>query len=124
MVAAGRDSDPTEGLRYLLDRTEIADLVHSYALNIRDGNGRNCAEFFANDAVFEMFGVETDGTRQLRKRIEGRDAIIEHIAGSSGRAGRVCPMIYNLVIRIDGDRAESACTMTGVIIPGGDDFHR
>lgn len=122
MAGAQRDGDPAEGLRYLLDRTAIADLVYTYALNIRDGNGPGCAELFAEDAIFGMYGMEIDGTRQLRKQIEGRDAIIEHISVSSGGAARVCPMIHNLVIRIDGNSAESACTMTGVVIPGGDDF--
>lgn len=118
----GRNGDPAEGLRYLLDRTEIADLIHTYALHIREGNGRNCSHLFDDDAVFEMYDADAEGFRSLRKRIEGRDAIIGHISGSSGPAARVCPLIHNLVIRIDGDRAESACTMTGVAIPGGSDF--
>lgn len=121
-MPAGRNCDPADGLRYLLDRAEIADLVHTYALNIRDGNGRSCRDLFVDDAVFEMYDADGDGIRSLRKQVEGRNAIIDHISGSSGTTARICPMIHNLVIRIDGDRAESSCTMTGTIVPGGSDF--
>lgn len=121
MASARADRDPAEGLRYLEDRAAISDLVYTYALNIRDGNGRGCADLFAPDAAFEMYDC-AEGTRQLRKRLEGRDAIIGHITGASTDMARVCPMIHNLVVRVDGDRAESACTMTGIVIPGGHEF--
>lgn len=120
-MAAGRNSDSAEDVRYQMDRIEIADLVHTYALNIRDGNGQNCRDLFVDDAVFEMYD-DAGGSRILRKKVQGAAAIIDYILGSSGSTARVCPMIHNLVIRIEGDRAESRCTMTGVIIPGGSDF--
>lgn len=121
--AAGRCGaalDCGEALRQLQDRAAIADVVHTYALNIRDGAGTACAELFAEDAVFEMFDADPSGlSPRLRARIEGRDAIIAHIAGASKAGARVCPMIHNLTIRLDGDVAESACTMNAVTIPGG-----
>lgn len=112
--------DPSDALRQLQDRAAIADVVHTYALNIRDGAGAACADLFVQDAVFEMFDSDpVDLSPRLRARIEGRDAIIAHIAGASKAGARVCPMIHNLTIRIDGDVAESACTMNAITIPGG-----
>jgi ketosteroid isomerase-like protein len=116
----GAAGDTAQALRHLQDRAAIADLVHTYALNIRDGAGAACAELFADDAVFEMFDADpADLSPRLRARIEGREAIIAHIAGASRPGSRVCPMIHNLTIRIDGDAAEGACTMNAVTIPGG-----
>ena len=116
-------ADPASALRMLTDRSAIADLVHGYALHIRDGKGRACAELFAPDAVFEMFDLDvTHGLRRLRARHEGRDAIIDHIAAASSDGARVCPMIHNLTIAVEGDEAEGACSMTGIVIPGGHAF--
>jgi hypothetical protein len=122
-ASAGRPGgaqDPGEALRQLRDRAAIADVVHTYALNIRDGAGGACAELFTEDAVFEMFDADpADLSPRLRARIEGCDAIVAHISGASKAGARMCPMIDDLVIRIDGDVAESACTMNAVAIPGG-----
>ena len=104
-------------------RAAIADLVYTYALNIRSGNGAACVELFTADALYEMFVTDpADLSRRLRNRLEGRDAIIAYITGASTPAVRVIPMIHNLIISIDGNEAISTCAMSAVTVPTGDDL--
>lgn len=106
----------------LAARAAIADLVHTYALNIRTGNAVDCAKLFTDDAVFEIKEAPL-GAREpahLRTRLVGREAISSYLIRASGGQTRVCPMIHNLLIRVDGPEAASNCLMTSLIWPTGE----
>ena len=102
----------------LLDaRAAIADLVHTYALNIRTGRGAACADLFTEDAVFET--RRADPEVQTLNRLEGRDAVVAYLTKASQSDARVCPMVHNLLIAVDGCEASSNCVMAVVALPGG-----
>lgn len=102
----------------LLDaKAAIADLVHTYALNIRARRGAACADLFTDDAVFET--RRADPEERTMNRLEGRDAIVAYLAKTTQGETRMCPMIHNLLIAVDGARATSNCVMAAVALPGG-----
>jgi hypothetical protein len=114
------DSDHSAGGK---DRMAIADLVYTYALHVRNGNGADCAGLFTADAFFEMSATDpVDLSRHLRTRLEGRDAIGAYIAQAATSSSRVVPMIHNLIIAIDGADAVATCAMSAITIPSGDDL--
>lgn len=124
VAGAGRDAlSHAVAPDALQHRAAIADLVHTYARHIRAGNGAACADLFTEDAVFEMHVLNPeDMTVALHTRLEGRSAIIDHIIGASSPGARILPMIHNLIVEVDGDRAGSTCAMSAVIVPSGGDF--
>jgi len=101
-------------------RAAIADLVHTYALNIRRGNGADCAALFTEDAVFEIGDAMLDGRNpvQVRTSLKGRDVIRAYLVRAAGSGVRVYPMIHNLLIEVEGWRATSSCLMTGRVSKG------
>ena len=105
-------------------RAAITDLVYTYALNIRAGNGGECAKLFTADAVFEVREAVPGGrgAARPRTRLTGQDAIASYLARASGSDTRVCPLIHNLLIRIDGPEATSSCVMTSFVWPSGQQF--
>jgi len=102
-------------------RLAIADLVHTYALNIRRGNGGDCVHLFTEDAVFEVreapFGSNDAG--RTRTSLKGRDAILSYLIRAASADTRVCPLIHNLLIQVDGREAASTCVMTSLVWPSG-----
>ncbi len=108
----------------LVDRQAIADLVHAYANGVREGAAAVCGAMFTEDGVFEVRErnvLDPASPRQLA-RTEGRAAITEFIAGGITAPVRVCPLIHNLVIALDGDGASAVCAMEGRTMPPGGDF--
>ena len=105
-------------------RAAIADLVHTYALHIRAGNGASCVELFTADAVFEVreAPLGRHGVAVSRTRLTGHDAISSYLVRASGSDTRVCPLIHNLLIRVDGREATSSCIMTSFVWPSGQQF--
>lgn len=106
---------------FLLARAAIADLVHSYALNIRTGNGADCAKLFTEDAVFEVREAPPGNSAagRTRSRLEGRDAIAVYVARTANPEARVCPLIHNLLIDVRGSEATSTCVMTSIVWSSG-----
>jgi len=106
-------------------RAAIADLVHTYALYIRTGNGAECVRLFTADAVFEVREAPPGrrGAARSRSRVTGHEAISSYLARASGASDtRVCPLIHNLLIRVDGREATSSCIMTSFVWPSGQQF--
>ena len=105
----------------LVARAAIADLVHTYALNIRTGNGAECVKLFTEDAVFEVreARVGSPGVGQTRSRLTGHDAISNYLARTATPEMRVCPLIHNLLIQITGREATSTCVMTSLLWSSG-----
>ena len=105
----------------LLARAAIADLVHTYALNVRNGNGADCAQLFTEDGVFEVRDapIANPAAARTRSRLEGRDAIAAYVARTTAPEARGCPLIHNLLIDVHGHEASSTSLMTSVIWSSG-----
>ncbi len=101
-------------------RTAIADLVHGYALAIRQGAAARCPAMFTTDGRFEVReGDPRDPASGRRLALaEGREAVGRYIAASTARV-RMLPMIHNLIIELDGDRAAASSLMVGRVWPDG-----
>lgn len=100
------------------DRAEVADLVHRYALHIRRGEPEGAAALFTADGAFEVRDVDPLSPESLhvRNRAEGREAVAAYVTNSTG-AARMVPMIHNLIVELDGDRATASSLMLGRIWP-------
>lgn len=96
--------DPTDS------RAEIADLVHRYAYNVR--HRLSCTELFSPEIEFviRQRSMQGGGAPVIRSHIVGLRDTVEYIQGSSSTMA-LCPLIHNLLIEIEGDRARSTCVM-------------
>ena len=114
-------SDGIARLETLETRAAIADLVHGYANNVRAGNTADCVKLFTADGSFEVredFFGGPDGGR-TRSKVVGHADIAAYLNRTAVAKIRVCPLIHNLVVRIDGLRATSNCAMMSIIWPSG-----
>lgn len=105
----------------LRHRADIADLVYRYAHNMRHGKSADCAALFAPDGEFEireLYPADPDSLH-IRKHLIGREAIHDYVAAAAGHGIIVCPLIHNLLIEVDGDRAQANSMMTTRTWPGG-----
>ena len=102
-------------------RAAIADLVHTYAKNVRTGNGSECAKLFTENAVFEVREAlpGSPGLARTRSKVTGHDAIASYVSRTAAPEARVCPLIHNLLIQIDGHEATSSCVMTSIVWSSG-----
>jgi len=101
-------------------RAAIADVVHGYARNIRVGRPQECLALFTSDAVFETRDAPL-GSREppkTRSKLEGRESIMAYLAHSASGGTRVCPMIHNLMIEVNGKEAKSDCVMQAIVSNG------
>jgi ketosteroid isomerase-like protein len=100
------------------DRAEVTDLVHRYALHIRRGDPSQAAALFSSDGAFEIREMDPadPGSLTVRNRAEGADAVAAYISASTASA-RMVPMIHNLIVDLDGDRASASSLMVGRIWP-------
>lgn len=107
-------------LARLESRAAISDLIHRYALNIRNGYPAECAGLFTDDAVFEVRqGDLVDrAVSNVTSRSVGRKEIIESVSRSTAQA-RVCPLIQNLLIDVRGRTATSNCMMVARVLDKG-----
>lgn len=101
-------------------RIAIADLVHTYARNIRAGKGGDCLALFTEDGVFEVreAPLGSSGAPHTRTRLEGHDAILAYLTNGASSEVRVCPMIHNLLIQVNGREAESSSVMRAIVSNG------
>jgi ketosteroid isomerase-like protein len=102
-----------------LDRIEsklaIADLVHDYARAIRHNRTEDIAGMFAPDSFFEVRGGHpSQPDYAVQQRFEGAKAIGEFMMQGKGRPHPV-PLVHNLMIEVDGDRASGLCAMEGQV---------
>ncbi len=112
-----------EMLGLLSAKAAIADLVHTYALNIRNQNHTACANLFTADVTFTVRGADPMQPESLatRSHANGRDQVMAHIAGSTSKA-RVFPAIHNLLITLDGNCASATSLMIATVFPGGSEI--
>jgi hypothetical protein len=111
----------TDRIAALEERAAIADIVHDYARCVRAGDAAGAAALFALDGLFEIreafLGTAAPG--RTRTRLTGRDAIRDYVGRSTTGETRVCPMIHNLIIKVDGNVATATCVMQALVCPGG-----
>ena len=112
------DDDTTS----LAARAAISDLINQYAFNVRHGLGAQSGKLFAEDAAFEVryARFETGEVERLDAQLQGRGSIAEYLTAASER-GRLCPVISNLIIEVQGDRAESSSVMS-MLLPAEHNF--
>jgi hypothetical protein len=104
----------------LAARAAIADVVYTYARNIRAGRGADCLSLFTRDGVFEIRDqlLGSSEPPSVRARLEGHDAILAYLTSSASGDTRVCPMIHNLLIEVKGNEAASSSVMTALVSNG------
>jgi hypothetical protein len=100
------------------DRAAVADLVHRYALHIRRGEPDQAAALFSGDGAFEVRDADplAPNSINVRSRAEGREAVAAYI-GKSTASVRMLPLIHNLIVELDGERAAASSLMIGRIWP-------
>lgn len=106
-------------------RLRIGDLVHRYALHVRNGEPGLCADLLARDIVFtirERDPLAPPEQATTRAEIQGKDGVLAYITRSAGGAIRVFPIIHNLLIEVAGERATANCLMVSRTWPAGHEF--
>jgi hypothetical protein len=111
--------DTAARVELLEARAAIADVVHGYAFNIRSGNAAACEALFTEDAVFEVRERGPGGITQLRSTLTGRSAIMGYLTDGSASQIRLCPLIQNLMVRVNGREAMSTSAMIAFVLPNG-----
>ena len=92
----------------------IADLVHGYARAIRHNKVEDVEALFAPDSTFEVRGGHPSKPEfEVQNRYESARAIGAFMNESKGSANHPVPLIHNLMIELDGDRASGSCSMEG-----------
>jgi len=113
VIAIRRKSGKTKAHR------AIADLVHGYALAIRRDRPEDAAVLFVENGWFEIRdGHPSRPEFTVRSRLEGRAGVLAYLAPNKGKPHPI-PMIHNLMITLDGERASASSVMEAVIIESG-----
>jgi SnoaL-like domain len=112
--------DPVARIWLLEAKAAIADVVHGYAFNIRSGNAAACEQLFTEDAVFEVRErTGGAGITQTRSKLSGRTAIMAYLTDGAASQIRLCPLIQNLIVRVNGRQATSTSAMIAFVLPNG-----
>lgn len=94
-------------------RIGVEAAIHAYARAVRRCRADEAAALFTADGVFAIFDGTPDGSRlSERARLEGPAAIEAYVAQARGPV----PMIHNLEITIDGDRAVAESVMEAPVL--------
>lgn len=111
-------------VRELEDKAAITALIHHYAHCIRLRDKRACQALLLDDAWFELRHVspEDPAADMLITRLEGSLAMVGGYDTEAGAQNSVWPMIHNVAIALDGDRARTVCVMASAIWPVGQQF--
>ena len=118
IAALERRVDELEG------REAITALVYRYAELIRMGRPSETLDLIAADAVVELRHADPGdpSSTKLITRFSGHDELRHSFREHAGEGARVWPMIHNLRIEIDGDRASSVCVLASAVWPIGKQF--
>lgn len=112
-------------VRELEDRAAITELIHRYATCVRLRDRAGGIATLLPDAWFELRHIPPDdpaGEGMLMTRLEGAEAMIGGYDSEAGAANQVWPMLHNIMLLIDGDRAQASCVMASAIWPVGHQF--
>jgi hypothetical protein len=93
----------------------IADLIHDYARAIRHNANEDVEGMFAPDAFFELRrGHPSQPEYEVQYRHEGAAMIGSSMMDGKGKPHPV-PLIHNVIIKVDGDRASGLIAMEGQV---------
>jgi hypothetical protein len=111
--------DSTDLLTARLDVVEaklaIADLVHDYARAIRHNKTEDIEGLFAPDAFFEVRGGHPSKPEfEVQQRFDSAQAIGAFMMQGKGHPHPI-PLVHNLMIEVDGDRASGLLAMEGQV---------
>lgn len=95
----------------LADRAEIHDLVTRYALGVERRDVELLVALFTEDAVLDYYGQEPiEGAERIREMFSGRlthQPDPAHASGPLDAREVSTPVITNVVVELDGDRAHA-----------------
>jgi hypothetical protein len=96
-------------------RQAIADLIYTYARDIRYDEPEKVSELFTPDGFFEIRDGYPDKPEfTVRGRLEGRAAIDAYLAPGKGKPHPI-PLIRNLIVEVQGDSATANSVMDAQI---------
>lgn len=117
-------ADLARRVQAIEDHRAITDLIYRYTEAIRHQRPVDCLDYFTEDAVVELRHTIPDcpGQSTLHERFVGRKALASSFDETAGSSARIWPMIHNLRIELDGDRARACCVMMSTIWPHGKEY--
>lgn len=124
MSAADRMDSLERRIEALESRESIAALICRYAEVIRYGRPSEVLALMTEDAVVELRHADPldPETSELLVRYTGHEELRHSFAAQAGAATQVWPMIHNLRVEIDGDRAHTVCVLESAVWPDGKQF--
>jgi ketosteroid isomerase-like protein len=93
----------------LLDRIQIEDMMIRYYVDISSGSGHDLAQYFTEDAVFDVNGMIAKGREAIAKMYGGLDEENTHLGS------RLHMLLNNPIITVDGDTATVWSIWSGVL---------
>ena len=102
-----------------LDRLEaqaaVADLVHAYARAVRRECYEDVAALFVPEGTFQVRGGKPDRAEfTVRSHFGSPGELVAFLVQGRGRPHPV-PLIHNLMVEVDGDRATANSVMAAPI---------
>ncbi len=93
----------------LLDRIQIEDILIRYYVDISSGSGHGLAQYYIEDAVFDVNGMIAKGHEAISKMYGGLGEENAHIGS------RLHMLLNNPIITVDGDTATVWAIWSGVL---------
>jgi hypothetical protein len=96
-------------------QTAVADLIHAYARAVRRDEPEQVAALFVPEGTFEVRSGHPDKADfTVRSRFESPEALVVFLVTQKGGPHPV-PLIHNLMVEVDGDRATANSMMAAPI---------
>jgi ketosteroid isomerase-like protein len=93
----------------LLDRIQIEDILIRYYVDISSGSGHDLAQYYIEDAVFDVNGMIAKGREAISKMYGGLDE------ENTFLGSRLHMLLNNPIITVDGDTATVWAIWSGVL---------
>lgn len=104
-----------ERLDIVESKLAIADLVYDYTRAIRHNANEDIEGMFAPDGTFEVRGGHPSQPEyEVQQRFNSAREVGEFMMKGKGHPHPV-PLVHNLMIEVDGDRASGICAMEGQV---------
>jgi hypothetical protein len=97
------NSDLDARIRTMEDREAVRTLLADYCLNVTKADWAGVVDLFVEEGVLDIRHPAGGGTHWV-----GREEILQNLIAKNLP---VIPLIHNEVITVNGDSAESRCTM-------------
>jgi len=111
-------------IEFLEAKEAIAEQIARYTEAIRLGRPQEVLELMTEDAVVELRHADPGNPveSELVARFVGHDEIRFSFAGEAGPGASVWPMIHNLRVDLEGNRAHTICVLESAVWPVGKQF--